>query len=153
MLTLPIGVHAITLPCFTYLILWTKDISSCNLQQNYFIIIIITLSYPSRLALRVLHYNLNLNINYGHNLSWLYHKLIYVVDMIISGNDAIGIKELKLISHFRMKDLGYLTYFLGLEVSSTRKGINIHRRKCAQDFLSLANLTDDTKSIKYTSRG
>lgn len=54
--------------------------------------------------------------------------LIYVDDMIISGNDTTGIKECKsyLCRHFKMKDLGPLTYFLGLEVSRTSDGIRIY---------------------------
>jgi hypothetical protein len=44
--------------------------------------------------------------------------LLYVDDMIITGNDSIGILELKqfLNQHFEMKDLGNLSYFLGLEI-------------------------------------
>ena len=43
---------------------------------------------------------------------------------IISGNDDIGICELKtyLMHTFAMKDLGQLTYFLGLEFDVPRMG-------------------------------
>ena len=48
--------------------------------------------------------------------------LIYVDDMIISGNDVVGISNLKshLMRTFKMNGLGFLTYFLGLEVSGAR---------------------------------
>jgi hypothetical protein len=38
--------------------------------------------------------------------------------MIITGDDSIGILELKqfLSQHFEMKNLGTLSYFLGLEI-------------------------------------
>ncbi|KAL0549434.1 hypothetical protein IC582_013916 [Cucumis melo] len=45
--------------------------------------------------------------------------LLYVDDMIITGNDPQAISDLQhyLGQHFEMKDLGSLNYFLGLEVS------------------------------------
>ncbi|GFZ05265.1 hypothetical protein Acr_17g0008370 [Actinidia rufa] len=46
--------------------------------------------------------------------------ILYMDDMIITENDVRGISELQnfLHRHFKMKDLGPLSYFLGLEVSS-----------------------------------
>ena len=54
--------------------------------------------------------------------------LVYIDDMIISGNNLSGITALKhhLTRHFRMKDLGPLTYFLGLEFLRTKSGIQVH---------------------------
>lgn len=70
--------------------------------------------------------------------------LLYVDDMILSGNDAIGIKELKthLMRTFKMKDLGPQTYFLGLEISRTKEGIGVNQRKYAEDLLASARLTN-----------
>ena len=57
----------------------------------------------------------------GHGITIL---LLYVVDMIITGDDMQSIQDLKhfLGRQFEMKDLGPLNYFLGLEVSSSVDG-------------------------------
>jgi hypothetical protein len=53
--------------------------------------------------------------------------LIYVDDILITGNDLKVIYTLKrfLHSRFRIKDLGDLKYVLGIEVSRSQKGISI----------------------------
>ena len=63
--------------------------------------------------------------------------------MIICGNDAKGISNLKshLMSTF-MKDLGSLTYFLGLEVSRSKAGIWVNQTKYADDLIKSARLND-----------
>ena len=50
--------------------------------------------------------------------------LLYVYDMIITGDDMRGIQDLKhfLGRQFEMKDLDPLNYFLGLDVSSSTNG-------------------------------
>nr|GFC87053.1 putative reverse transcriptase, RNA-dependent DNA polymerase [Tanacetum cinerariifolium] len=49
--------------------------------------------------------------------------IIYVDDMVITGNDEEEIKRLKvgLFAEFKMKDLGNLKYFLGIEVLRSPK--------------------------------
>ena len=63
--------------------------------------------------------------------------LIYVDDMIIRGNDAVGISKLKtyLIKTFKMMDLGSLTYFLGLEIFRTKEGIRVGQTKYIEDLV------------------
>ncbi|GKV28694.1 hypothetical protein SLEP1_g37711 [Rubroshorea leprosula] len=70
--------------------------------------------------------------------------LIYVDDMIITGDDVSRINELKqFLSHrFEMKDLGSLSYFLGLEVTSSDAGYLLSQMKYASDLISKADLTD-----------
>ena len=70
--------------------------------------------------------------------------LLYVDDMIITGDDLNDIQELKdfLSQQFEMKDLGYLSYFLGLEITHFTDGLYITQAKYAFDFLSRAGLTD-----------
>ena len=47
--------------------------------------------------------------------------------MIITGDDLSGIQELKdfLGQQFEMKDLGHLSYFLGLEITHSTNGLYI----------------------------
>ncbi|KAJ9551549.1 LOW QUALITY PROTEIN: hypothetical protein OSB04_015594 [Centaurea solstitialis] len=70
--------------------------------------------------------------------------LLYVDDMIITGNDSTGIASLKqsLSSTFEMKDLGKLHYFLGLEVLSDTSGTYLCQAKYISDLLSKAGLSD-----------
>ena len=70
--------------------------------------------------------------------------LLYVDDMIITGDDLSGIQELKdfLSQQFEMKDLGHLNYFLGLEITHSTIGLYITQAKYASDLLSQAGLTD-----------
>ena len=53
--------------------------------------------------------------------------LLYVDDIIITGDDFSGIQELKdfLSQQFEMKDLGHLSYFLGLEITYSTDGLYI----------------------------
>ena len=53
--------------------------------------------------------------------------LLYVDDMIITGDDLSGIQELKdfLSQQFVMKDLGHLSYFLGLAITHSIDGLYI----------------------------
>ncbi|RVW24113.1 Retrovirus-related Pol polyprotein from transposon TNT 1-94 [Vitis vinifera] len=83
--------------------------------------------------------------------------LLYVDDMIITGDDLSGIQELKdfLSQQFEMKDLGHLSYFLGLEITHSTDGLYITQAKYASDLLSQAGLTDsktvDTPVSQYLS--
>jgi hypothetical protein len=65
--------------------------------------------------------------------------------MIIIGDDITGIQELKqfLSQHFEMKDLGPLSYFLGLEISYFSDGYCLTQAKYISYLLSQANLTDN----------
>ena len=64
--------------------------------------------------------------------------VVYVDDIVITGNDAAGISSLKTFLHsqFQTKDLGLLKYFLGIEVAKSRKGIFLSQRKYVLDLLS-----------------
>lgn len=66
--------------------------------------------------------------------------LLYMDDMIIHWNNTENVKDLKrpLMYSFKKKDLGHLTYFLGLKISQFNEGICIYQRKYAEDHLGFA---------------
>ncbi|KAF2284216.1 hypothetical protein GH714_019935 [Hevea brasiliensis] len=64
--------------------------------------------------------------------------LVYVDDVILAGNDMTEIASVKsfLNQTFRIKDLGTLKFFLGLEIARNSKGMVINQRKYALEILS-----------------
>ncbi|KAK3019009.1 hypothetical protein RJ639_003617 [Escallonia herrerae] len=68
--------------------------------------------------------------------------LIYVDDILLARNDLQEIERLKkfLLKCFRIKDLGDLKYFLGIEFSRSKKGIFMSQRKYALDILQDSGL-------------
>ncbi|XP_028196721.1 uncharacterized protein LOC114381688 [Glycine soja] len=64
--------------------------------------------------------------------------LVYVDDIVLSGNDLIEIQNItKLLDYaFKVKDLGDLKFFLGFEIAKTPAGINLCQRKYALDILN-----------------
>ncbi|KAK6150593.1 hypothetical protein DH2020_015525 [Rehmannia glutinosa] len=68
--------------------------------------------------------------------------IVYVDDIIITGDDTRGINDLKNFLHlqFQTKDLGKLHYFLGIEVAQSDQGIFISQRKYVLDMLEEAGM-------------
>ncbi|KAL6332591.1 hypothetical protein AAG906_009013 [Vitis piasezkii] len=63
--------------------------------------------------------------------------VVYVDEIVITGNDHAGISDLKAFMHskFHTKDLGELKYFLGIEVSRSKKKMFLSQRKYVLDLL------------------
>ncbi|XP_019080418.1 retrovirus-related Pol polyprotein from transposon RE1 [Vitis vinifera] len=74
--------------------------------------------------------------------------LVYVDNIIITSTDCGLITKLQRLLHttFHMKDLGQLTYFLGLEVHHRASGIFVNQHKYIQDLITLVGL-EDTSSV------
>ncbi|KAE8672369.1 hypothetical protein F3Y22_tig00111843pilonHSYRG00119 [Hibiscus syriacus] len=69
--------------------------------------------------------------------------LIYVDDLLITGNDSCLINDLKnlLNKRFKMKDLGELKYFLGFEIMRSKEGILINQRKYALELIEESGMS------------
>jgi hypothetical protein len=70
--------------------------------------------------------------------------LVYVDDIILAGNSLDEFVFIKNILHnsFKIKDLGQLKYFLGLEVAHSKLGISLCQRKYCLDLLSDTGFLD-----------
>lgn len=78
---------------------------------------------------------------YSRNEVRLY-VLVYVDDLVLAGNNSSAISTFKayLSRCFKMKDLGILKYFLGLEVARSKEGIFLNQRKYTLDIISEVGL-------------
>jgi hypothetical protein len=68
--------------------------------------------------------------------------LIYVDDIVLASNDVDSITQLIVFlnTKFKLKDLGTLKFFLGLEIASTSKGISLSQREYALEILEDSGL-------------
>ncbi|RVW99739.1 Retrovirus-related Pol polyprotein from transposon TNT 1-94 [Vitis vinifera] len=86
----------------------------------------------------MLHSTADHSVFYHHNsLGQCIYLVVYVDDIVITGNDQDGIQKLKqhLFTHFQTKDLGKLKYFLGIEIAQSSSGVVLSQRKYALDIL------------------
>ncbi|KAL3378593.1 hypothetical protein AABB24_004490 [Solanum stoloniferum] len=69
--------------------------------------------------------------------------LVYVDDLLITGNSESMITEAKEVLHqqFKLKDLGELKYFLGIEVLRSAQGVILNQRKYILELISETGLT------------
>jgi hypothetical protein len=75
---------------------------------------------------------------YRHSRRQIVVLVVYVDDIILTGDDEEEIKPLKkkLSKEFEVKDLGQLRYFLGIKIARSPKGIVLSQRKYVLDLLS-----------------
>lgn len=65
--------------------------------------------------------------------------LVYVDDVMFARNDLSAISHLKALLDdcFKIKDLGVMKYFLGLEVARSPLGVFVNQRKYNWIFLQI----------------
>jgi len=70
---------------------------------------------------------------------------LYIDDMIIIGDDinVISVLKTKLAKQFEMKDLGYLRYFVSIEVAYSPRDYLLSQSKYVTDILKRAKFTDN----------
>uniref|UniRef100_A0A3Q7FJI4 Reverse transcriptase Ty1/copia-type domain-containing protein n=1 Tax=Solanum lycopersicum TaxID=4081 RepID=A0A3Q7FJI4_SOLLC len=75
--------------------------------------------------------------------------VVYVDDIILTGTDVNEIRSLKSFLHdqFKIKDLGKLHYFLGLEILYKDTGVLISQRKFTTDLLKEFDCTSCKPSM------
>ncbi|XP_049373639.1 uncharacterized mitochondrial protein AtMg00810-like [Solanum verrucosum] len=83
------------------------------------------------------HSNSDYSLFYMKQRYSLMFVVVYVDDIILTGTDLEEIASLKAFLHdqFRIKDLGKLHYFLGLEILYRPDGVLISQRKFTLDLL------------------
>jgi hypothetical protein len=76
--------------------------------------------------------------------------LVYVDDIVLASNDSNAISDITqlLNEQFKLKDLGTLKYFLGLEIARASQGISLCQRKYDLEILEDSGLLA-TKPVKF----
>ncbi|PKU69888.1 Retrovirus-related Pol polyprotein from transposon TNT 1-94 [Dendrobium catenatum] len=79
-----------------------------------------------------------------HNHNIIMYFLVYVDDIILTGNSPTAIHNLiiNLNNRFPMKDLGTISQFLGIQVVPTSYGLHLNQSRFAQTILSRAGMTN-----------
>ncbi|PKU85121.1 Retrovirus-related Pol polyprotein from transposon TNT 1-94 [Dendrobium catenatum] len=80
---------------------------------------------------------------YNHDNIFIF-ILIYVDDILVTGNDSTKISSIlkQLHSAFRLKQLGDVSLFLGIQVNKTKQGYFLHQAHYARDLLTHAGFLD-----------
>lgn len=79
-----------------------------------------------------------------HRGSEFIYLLIYVDDILITGNTSSGIAKILalLADRFSVKDAEDLNYFLGIEAHRTQQGLHLSQRKYILDLLHKYDMTN-----------
>ncbi|KAH9668128.1 retrovirus-related pol polyprotein from transposon RE1 [Citrus sinensis] len=77
-----------------------------------------------------------------HDIKGIILVLIYVDDVLVTGPDSVLLEAFitNLSKVFALKDLGLVSYFLGIEVSYTDHGMHLSQTKYIKDLLAKASM-------------
>lgn len=77
-----------------------------------------------------------------HQGSKIIALIVYVDDIVVTGNDEVEITQLKkkLSKEFEIKDLGSLRNFLGIEVARSNQDIFLSQQKYVLNLLNEAGM-------------
>ena len=79
-----------------------------------------------------------------HSPTSVLYLLVYVNDIIITWSSSTHVAAFisTFAQRFSIKDLGNLSYFLGVEAHNTSNGLFLSKRKYIRDLLHRVNMTD-----------
>ncbi|GKV30743.1 hypothetical protein SLEP1_g39523 [Rubroshorea leprosula] len=80
---------------------------------------------------------------YHKGSTWIYF-LVYVDDIIVTGNDSAPVQSIMQVmsATFSLKDLGPLSFFLGIEAISTKDGLFLSQQRYILDLLQKTGMAD-----------
>ena len=72
------------------------------------------------------------------------YLLVYIDDLILTGNNDTKVNQFIVIlaQRFSIKDLGLLSYFLGVEVVPNKHGLLLSQRRYIMDLLTQTKMQD-----------
>jgi hypothetical protein len=75
----------------------------------------------------MIHSEADHSVFYRHSAQRCIYLIVYVDDVVLTGNYQYGILQLKqyLSNQFQTKDLGKFRYFLGIEVAQSKDSVFI----------------------------
>ncbi|CAL1360644.1 unnamed protein product [Linum trigynum] len=133
----------------------SKDNLVCKLKKSLYGLKQASRQWFAKLTSSLLQHGFSQSASdYSLFTKWVHGRivvlLVYVDDIILGGADKKDIEEVKLFlsRQFKIKDLGSLKYFLGLEITRNSEGIAVCQRKYCLDLLEDTGYLDakDCKS-------